>query len=56
MKEEMLSDCDRCEEQVSLETEVKSYVNYKNAFLCMRCAKIRRFDDDNPIMYPIYKD
>lgn len=52
----MKFDCDRCGEQVEITDNTETYIRYKNADLCLKCAKIRRFDDDNPIMYPIYKD
>ena len=48
--------CDRCDEKIDLDSIIVAGVNYKNAYLCLRCSKIRQFDDDNPIMYPIYKD
>ncbi len=52
--ETFYQDCDRCGDQVKIEHGVKSFVEYKNALLCLRCAKIRNFDDDNPVMYPIH--
>ena len=61
MKEEIVYiDCDRCGETMQITgggaKRVIDYATYTNATLCLRCAKIRQFDDDNPIMYPTPKD
>lgn len=52
----MYINCDRCGDQMVLDNALNNRVDYKNATLCLKCHNIRRFDDDNPIMYPIYKD
>ena len=55
-EEEIYTDCDRCDMSMQITGDgperVINYVVYKNATLCSKCAKIRQFDDDNPIMYP----
>lgn len=47
-------DCDRCGIQIEVEQQgnrITSFVDYLNASLCLRCNKIRQFDDENPILY-----
>lgn len=50
--EKIYFDCDRCGDRLIADDKIKNYVNYKNAVLCLKCSKIRQFDDGNPIMYP----
>lgn len=48
-------ECERCGNEFELNEVIKSYVKYKNGLLCLQCARIRSFDDNNPILYPIYE-
>ena len=54
-EEKRYIDCDRCGVSVQISgggpDRVYSYTEYKNGTLCNRCAKIRNFDDNNPILY-----
>ena len=56
-EEKIYIDCDRCGNHMQIAgggmEQVDNFVEYKNATLCPKCARIRSFDDDNPIMYPL---
>jgi hypothetical protein len=58
-EEKIYINCDRCGLEMQItgdgQARVTKHVVYKNATLCLRCARIRDFDDDNPIMYPNYE-
>lgn len=44
--------CDRCGEELEYNPElIDNHILYANALLCLKCAGIRRFDDENPILY-----
>ncbi len=54
MKEEKeYIDCNRCGKQIELATHLDNHEVYENGILCLQCVRIRIFDDDNPIMYPV---
>ena len=42
--------CDRCGEEQAYPPD-GGFVEYENAMLCERCNMVRRFDDNNPILY-----
>ncbi len=56
-KEKLYTNCDRCQDPIEITPGTDNGgIEYKNAYLCYRCACVARFDRENPIMYPIYKD
>lgn len=53
MKEEIIyEDCDRCGKELEYSQKIHNHILYANALLCLSCAKIRKFDYENPILYP----
>lgn len=44
-------ECDRCGETMEYDFMIDNHVDYKNGRLCLRCVKIRKFDDENPILF-----
>ena len=46
-KEKLYVDCSRCGDTIELMTGFRDYVDYLNGTLCLRCNKIRRFDEEN---------
>lgn len=55
MKEKIYIDCERCGEQLEVNHFIDNCTQFKNGTLCKRCTRVRNFDDDNPILYPINK-
>jgi len=47
------TNCDRCGEELIVDSNIHNAETYKNAYLCLKCATKRRFDYNNPILYPI---
>ena len=49
--EKRYENCDRCGKEFEYNEEIDNHILYANALLCLKCAEIRRFDDENPILY-----
>jgi hypothetical protein len=55
VEEKRYINCDRCREEMQVSGDgperVYRYEVYENGTLCLRCAKVRQFDDENPILH-----
>lgn len=49
MKEVTVFDCSRCGKEDLWE----NVCEYSNALLCPQCNNVRKFDDENPVLYPM---
>lgn len=54
MSDKTYVECDRCGDEMEYDKQIVNHVQYKNGVLCLKCAKIRLFDDENPILHPIF--